>query len=193
MTNRVQTWLDRLNHSTNAMWVLFWASFAETIIVPIPIELVLIPFMIAHRDRLWLTASVVLAGCLAAAIVGYGIGYFLFDTAGAWLIDYFGYDQEMREFRELFQQYGFWAVVALGVIPIPFQTAMLVAGAAQYPIPLFVAAAVLARGIRYYGLALLVRFFGERAERMWKEHKTATAIIATLVVAGAFGFSWWLG
>lgn len=192
MANRVDIWLDRLNRSKSALWVLFWASFAETIIVPIPIELVLIPFMIANLHRLWLTATVVLAGCLAASIAGYGIGYLFFDTAGRWVIDYFGYQGAMQEFRLLFSQYGFWAVVAVGVIPIPFQVAMLAAGAAQYPVPLFVLAAVFARGIRYYGLALLVHLFGEQALALWEAHKTRTAIGATVIIAALMAIAYWL-
>ena len=166
--------------------MLFWASFAETVIVPIPIELVLIPFMIANRHRLWRTATVVTVGCLLASLVGYGVGYFVFDTVGITVIEQFGWSADLERFRALFDQYGFWAIVVVGVIPIPFQIAMLAAGAANYSILLFIMAATIARGIRYFGLAQLVSIFGERAEGYWKQHKTRASLVASAAVLVLF-------
>lgn len=190
-TSRTARWTRRIGRSRHALWALFWASFAETIIVPIPIELVLIPFMIANRHRLWATAAVVTAGCLCAALVGYGFGYLLFDTLGQDVIAAFGWSGQLDEFRSLFDQYGFWAIVAVGVIPIPFQVAMLAAGAAGYSILLFVVAATIARGIRYFGLALLVRTFGARAEQLWRDHKTMVAIGAGAAVLALAAVTLW--
>jgi membrane protein YqaA with SNARE-associated domain len=172
--------------------VLFWASFAETIIVPIPIELVLIPFMITNRHRLWRTAAVVTAGCLLASMVGYGIGYLFFDSAGRAVIEHFGWSAELDHFRSLFDQYGFWAIIAVGVIPIPFQIAMLAAGAAGYSIILFIVAATIARGIRYFGLALLVCLYGRHAEDYWKRHRARASVVATAAVLSLFAGVIWL-
>ena len=186
-TKRVTRWLARLSQSKKALWVLFWASFAETIVVPIPIEVILIPFMATNRHRIWLIAAVVTAGCLAASVVGYGIGYFFFDTLGRAAIDAMGWGAGMDRFRELFAEWGFWAVIAVGIIPIPFQVAMLAAGAAAYPILWFVIAATIARGMRYFGLATLVWAVGDKAEDIWRNHKTSAAIAATLVVVAVLG------
>lgn len=192
-STRVKRWLERLNRSERALALLFTASFLETIIVPIPIELVLIPFMLTNRDRLWRTALVVTLGCLVAAVVGYGVGVFAFETAGRWAVETFGWDAGYTRFRELFADHGFWAIVAIGVIPIPFQVAMLAAGAADYPLPLFVLAATIARSVRYFGLATLVRAAGDRAHELWERNRAA-AIAAVLVVIGLFwGVSQWLG
>jgi membrane protein YqaA with SNARE-associated domain len=179
--SRVKRWTLRVNRSRRAVWVLFWASFAETIIVPIPIELVLIPFMAANRHRLWWTATLVTAGCLLASLVGYSVGYLFFDSVGHDLIAYFGWSDQFEEFSALFDRYGFWAILAIGVIPIPFQVAMLAAGAAGYSILLFVVAAGIARSIRYFGLALLVHLFGDRAEAYWKAHRIKASLAATAI------------
>lgn len=192
ITRRVKRWTERVNRSKHALWLLFWASFAETIIVPIPIELILIPFMITNRHRLWRTAAAVTAGCLAAAIVGYGVGYLFFDTLGREVIAYFGWSDQMDRFRTLFDAHGFWAIVAVGIIPIPFQIAMLAAGMAAYPIVLFVLAATIARGVRYFGLAVLVCFFGERALDFWHRHRTVAAIVATAIVLLVAAGTIWL-
>ncbi|WP_417515884.1 YqaA family protein [Minwuia sp.] len=188
-SSRVRRWTERLRNSRRALWILFVASFAETIIVPIPIELILIPFMVTNRHRLWLTAAMVTAGCLLASLVGYGIGYLFFDTVGQDIVNALGWSSHLEQFRTMFDRYGFWAIVAVGVIPIPFQIAMLAAGAAGYPVLMFVIAATIARGLRYFGLALLVYFFGARAESFWKRHKLSASLAAAVVLLAAFGTS----
>jgi len=190
---RAQRWLERLNRSHHALWLLFVASFLETIIVPIPIETILIPFMLTNRDRLWRTAAVVTAGCLAASALGYGIGYFLFESIGRTVVEQLGWQQSYDSFQQLFSEHGFWAILAIGVIPIPFQIAMLVAGAASYPAWKFAIAATIARGIRYFGLAWLAHAFGDRAERLWQRHKLAAVGAVGAVILGLWGLTQWLG
>lgn len=190
---RVKRWLDRLHRSRKALWLLFVASFLETIVVPIPIELVLIPFMLTNRHRLWRTATVVTAGCLAASVLGYGVGYWLFESVGRWAIESLGWQEGYEQFRALFAAHGFWAILAIGVVPIPFQTAMLAAGAAAYPVHMFVLAATIARGIRYFGLAALVRATGDRAIRLWRRHRLLASVSLLALIAGFFLLSHWLG
>ena len=146
----------RLNASRHRMAYLGVASFLETIIVPIAIELVLVPFMLANPHRIWTIATVTLVGCLVAACVGYALGLLVFDTVGLWVIDVLGLTAAYDGFVEQFARNGFLAIIAIAVVPIPFQVAMLAAGAAGYPFALFLLACVIARGIRYYGLAGLV-------------------------------------
>ena len=184
--SRAERWNARLGSSKRAQFVLFWASVAETLLVPIPIELVMVPFMLANRARIWLTATVVLAGNLAASLVGYAIGYYVFDSFGRSLVDRFGWGDGFADFQQLFADHGFWAIVAVGIVPIPFQVAMLVAGAAKYPILWFVAAAGVARGVRYFGLGLLVYYLGDQAMAFWKRHKVSVTIGATIAVGCLF-------
>ncbi len=190
-------WAQWLARSRYGLWLIGTASFLETIIVPIPIELVLVPYMLANRRQTWTIATVTLVGCLIGAIVGYGAGYFVFETLGRWIIAQFEYGTAVETFRHSFDRYGFWAIVAVGVTPVPFQVAMLVAGAAAFPIPLFVLAAVIARGIRYYGLALLVCLFGHRALELWRRRAWAASIVVVLILAAVFAgirfLPQWLG
>ena len=190
--SRVERWNDRLGKSRSAMWAFFVASIAETLLVPIPIELILIPYMLANRARIFLVATIVLAGNILAAIFGYYVGYFAFNSFGLSLIERMGWAAPFGEFQAMFADYGFWAVVAIGVIPIPFQIAMLVAGAAKYPVLLFVTAALLARGVRYYGLAALVYYLGDQTLAFWQRHKIAATIGAVVVLIALFAVSRYL-
>ena len=190
--SQVEKWSKRLESDSKKADRLFMlASFLETIVVPIPIELVLIPYMIGHRSRIWWTATVVLVGCIAAALFGYAIGLFFMQSAGQWVISTFGWQQDVDTFKTWFSTWGFWAVIAVGIVPVPFQVAMLTAGAAGYPLLLFVLATFLARGVRYYGLALLVFLVGDRALHYWKAHSKTVGISSlVVVVAVAAAFIW---
>ena len=188
---RVQRWMDRLGNSKRALWTLFVASIAETLLVPIPIELILIPYMLANRARIWITAAVVLAGNLVAALFGYALAYFAFSTFAPGLIEQMGWTAAFAEFEAMFARSGFWAVFAVGIIPIPFQIGMLVAGAAKYPFALFLAAAVLSRGLRYFGLGALVYYLGEKTMGFVERHKRSVAIGSLLVGIAVLGWLAW--
>lgn len=191
LTDRGRRWLDRLNQSPHALWLLAVMSFLETIIVPIPIEVVLIPFMLTNRHRIWLIATVVTAACIAASLLGYAIGYLFYQSIGVWFLETFGHQAAYESFTQLFDDYGFVAVFVVGILPIPFQLAMLAAGLTEYPLPLFVLATLIARGLRYYGLAWLVYAFGDRARKLWDRHALLTslgavAILAAIVIGGNY-------
>ena len=166
-------WILRLTRSRRGMAGLFTASVAETTVVPVPMEAVIVPMMLADRRRIWRIAAVTLAGCLAGALVGYAVGYLVFESVGLWLLDRFGWAADFTEFQAVFATHGFWAIVLVGVTPIPFQIAMLAAGFSHYPLVLFLLACALARGVRYFGLALLVTLFGDRLRRWLGRRRAA--------------------
>lgn len=183
-SKRAKRWFDRLNGSKHMMWFLGVLSFLETIIIPVPIEVILIPLMAINRKRLWTIATVTTAGCLLASIVGYGVGMVLYQSLGTWFIETMGMQSAYESFQGFFDQYGFIAILALGILPIPFQVAMITAGLSGYPFLLFVLAAVIARGLRYYGLAWLVHQFGERAQTLWERHAIITSLALAAIVIG---------
>ena len=159
-SKRTKQWFERINGSKNMLWLLGTLSFLETIILPIPLELVLIPLMAVNRQRLWLLATVTTAGCLIASLIGYSIGLLLYQSVGTWFIEFMGMEQSYQSFQAFFDQYGFAAILAIGILPIPFQVAMITAGLSGYPIMLFVLATLIARGLRYFVLAWLVHRVG---------------------------------
>lgn len=156
--------------------------------VPVPIELVIVPWMLMQPRRLWVIATVTLCGCLVGALFGYYVGMFLFESFGQWALSTYGHADAYERFSDFFDAYGFWSIVAVGMVPIPFQAAMLAAGVAGYPVALFLLAAVLARGTRYYGLALLVRTLGPLALPLWRRYRlgvwfgVSVAIVLVVVI-----------
>ena len=157
--------------------------------MPIPLEAVLVPLMQARRDKLWLIALMATVGCIVGALFGYALGYYLFDAVGDWIISTFSNPEQFEIIKQKMQNQGFWFVLTLGIVPIPFQIAMLAAGATKYSLTLFLIAAIIARAIRYFGLAILVYYAGDKAEYMLRKHKVKALIILTVTVLLAWGFS----
>ncbi|TMP44042.1 MULTISPECIES: VTT domain-containing protein [unclassified Pseudoalteromonas] len=164
------------------------ASFLESTIVPIPLEAVLIPLMQARREKLWLIALMATIGCIIGAIFGYALGYYLFDVVGDWVINTFSNPEQFEQVKQKMQAQGFWFVLTLGIVPIPFQIAMLAAGATKYSIFLFLLATVIARSIRYFALAAVVYYAGNQAERIIQKHKTKALVAISVLVL----LLWWL-
>ena len=121
------------------------ASFLESTIVPIPLEAVMVPLMQARRESLWKIAFMATLGCVIGAVFGYALGYYLFDMVGEWLINTFFSQDQFDNVKQQMQNQGFWFVMTLGIAPIPFQVAMLAAGATKFSLPLFLLATVIAR------------------------------------------------
>ncbi|WP_344964911.1 YqaA family protein [Oceanisphaera sediminis] len=194
MTARAElpSWIRRFIGSGYLLPVLFFASLLEAIIVPIPLELVLIPLLLLERDRRWLLAWVALAGCVTGAVLGYWFGALLFDSLGQWLLDTLGAAEEFEHFQQVLAKEGFMAIVVMGVTPVPFQVAMLAAGAAGYSLTGFVLAATLARGVRYFGLALLVQLFGEQAMTLFRRHARPVGFALLALALVGYGVHWWL-
>lgn len=172
----------RMVQSKHMLKGITFASFLESTIVPIPLEAVLVPLMQARREKLWLIAFVATVGCIFGALLGYGIGYYLFDLLGDWVIETFSSQEQFEQVTSQMESQGFWFVLTLGIVPIPFQIAMLAAGATKYSIWLFVLASFIARSLRYFGLALVVYWAGNKAEDLIRKHKTKAMICITVFV-----------
>ncbi|WP_338293185.1 YqaA family protein [Planctobacterium marinum] len=176
--------LLELAHSKVVFPVLTLLSFLESIIIPIPLEAILIPLMHHNRDKIWWLAGCALLGCLLGAVTGYFVGALFYEQWATQLYGLFGSQETFEQVIGEIESQGFIYILAVGVTPIPFQVAMLGAGIAQYPFLLFLLAAIIARGARYFGLALLVYYIGPAAGRVIKRYKYQVAGLFTLALLG---------
>ena len=183
---------DRVDRWSRSKWMLpgmTLASVLESTIVPIPLEAVLIPAMQKARRMLWWLASAAMLGCLIGASLGYLVGLGLMESVGRPFVEYLEQGDALASAEQAMRDNGFWFVMTISLAPVPFQIAMLAAGATGYSFLGFIAATLISRGVRYYGLALLVYLFGDRAERLFREHKVAATLILLAIVGLAWGVS----
>ena len=164
----------------------------DTIILPVAVEVVMLPMMLAHRRRIWLFAAAATAGAVAGAVLCYLVGMLLLESVGRYLIDAAGAAAEFETFRAAFDSHGFWVLIVAGLTPLPLSLVALAAGAAGYPVLLAAAAVGLSRGLRYFGLGLLVTAFGpsvlavlKRPPKAWLVAAAAMAALGVAVYAMA--------
>lgn len=141
---------------------LFTASFLEATILPVPIEMLMIPVMLADRARLWIAAAAVLAGCLAGVAAMYLIGVVAFEAVGEPVIEALGLEARYEDFLGYAEENGVMALLVINVTPIPlFVAALGAAVSGLSPVTVF-AVIALTRAARYFGIALLVWLFGKQ-------------------------------
>ena len=160
MIERMYRWVLGLAGRKDAEWALGVVSFAESSFFPIPPDLMLIPMVIARPDRAWRIATICTVASVLGGILGYFIGAVLYDTVGQWLIGLYGLQHKAEEFHTLYGEYGLWVILIKGLTPIPYKLVTIVSGIAHFNLPVFIAASIVTRGLRFFIVAGLLRHFG---------------------------------
>jgi membrane protein YqaA with SNARE-associated domain len=140
-----------------ALPALAAVSFAESSFLPIPPDALLIPMVLARRERAWLYAAVCTAGSVAGGLLGYAIGYFL-SPFGIWLLAHMGHAGGLKSFQDWYARFGVWVILVKGLTPIPYKLVTIASGLAHFSLPMFVGASLLTRGARFFVEAGLLQY-----------------------------------
>lgn len=151
--------MDLADHP-HALWWLALVSFVESSVFPIPPDLLMIPMILARPSRAWLIAGVALVASVLGGLLGYAIGAFAYDSIGQPILAAMGKGEAMAEFNTRFNDFGFWAVLTAGVTPFPYKVITIMSGWTGMPLGTFVATSILARALRFFVVAGLLRVFG---------------------------------
>ncbi|MEL6647106.1 MAG: hypothetical protein AAFQ05_05270 [Pseudomonadota bacterium] len=176
-----RSWLDRLAHHRTGLAAL---SFAESTVVPVPLETLILPLMVGHPKRALIIALMTWLGCLAGASAFYGLGMVAGDTVVRPILERIDL---AADFDTLTSNLGtdglFWTVLAISFSPAPMQFATLGAGAMGGNFAVFLAAIALSRGARYFGLAILAQVLGPQIEKLGVSKRIMIPVlIATLLL-----------
>lgn len=170
----------------NAVAVLAFISFLESSIFPIPPDLLLIPMVLAARDRAWYLAFVCTAASVVGGFVGYAIGHFLFDSVGSWIIATYGLAAKYEQLKGHFAENGFWYIVAKGMTPIPYKIVTIASGALKFDLAEFGFASVLCRAPRFFLVAGLLWYFGPPIRVFVEKNLVWVTTGALLLVVAGF-------
>ncbi len=160
---RLYAWTLQMAATPKAVWIVNLISFAESSFFPLPPDLMLIPMILADRAKAWWLAFLCTLSSVIGGLVGYAIGYFLFETIGEWIIQTYQLQASFTRFQTDFQAWGFWLIVLKGLTPIPFKLVTIASGVAGLNLSQFVVASIIARSFRFFLLAGLLWFFGDWA------------------------------
>lgn len=186
MIRKLYDWTLRIAAHRHARWGLFGLSFAESSVFPLPPDLVLIPMCIAERQKAFLYAAICTLGSVLGGIFAYAVGYFLYDTIGVRILDFYGYQEQFNRFQGLYNEYGALIVLAGGFTPIPYKLITIASGVAQMNIGAFILFSVIGRASRFFLIAALLWKFGAPIKVFIEKYMGILTIIFFALLIGGF-------
>ncbi len=164
-------------------WLSFF-SFIEAIFFPIPPDLLLIPILIARKDRWIYYASLTTITSILGGIVGYFIGMFLFDMIGEPIIKLYSLEAQVEKVGTLFAENAFLAIFISAFTPIPYKAFTLSAGFFNISFVTFVAASIVGRALRFFMVAFFAQKFGQALGNLiFTYFNIVSLVVAALIVA----------
>jgi membrane protein YqaA with SNARE-associated domain len=153
-------WTLRLGSNRHAVWVLAGVAFVESSVFPIPPDILLIPMVLAVRERAWILAGICTVASVLGGYLGYAIGALLFDVIGQPIIDFYGFQAAFARFTEQYNELGAWIVAFFGITPFPYKVITIASGVTNLDPLVFGVASVASRGLRFFIVAALLWKFG---------------------------------
>ena len=186
MLRRLYDWTMGLAGHRHALVALAVISFAESSVFPIPPDILLIPMILAARERAWVIASVCTLASLAGGAAGYAIGALLFDTVGQPIVEFYGYLDRYQDFQRRYEEWGAWIVAGAGFTPFPYKVITITSGVMNLDFGVFMIASLLSRGARFFLLAALLWKFGPPIRGFIERYLPQLALLFFVLLFGGF-------
>jgi len=166
-------------------------SFAESSFFPIPVDIMLMPMVLANKDKAWRLATITTIMSVVGGMFGYLIGAFFFDVYGDQILNYFHAHETFELIKDKYAAHGILIILLAGFTPIPYKIFTIVSGVLGIAFLPFVLLSLIGRGGRFFLVAGLVRLGGEKLEE--NLHKQVERIgwatlILVVIGGGAYYF-----
>ncbi len=179
-------WILRLaSHRRAGLW-LAGVSFAESSFFPIPPDAMLVPMCLARPERAWRYAAICTIASVLGGLLGYAIGYYLFEAVAQPILAAYGHAEALQSFREWFARWGAAVILIKGLTPIPFKIVTIGAGAAAFDPFLFVVTAAITRAARFFLLAALLLRYGAPIREFIEKRLTLITTVVAIAIIGGF-------
>ena len=153
--DKILVWVSR-DDSDKYLYAL---SFLESIVFPIPPDVMLAPMCAARpHDAVRLGLMTTLFSVIGG-VLGYALGLFALTLVEPWLMGSSLWDDYVRV-QDLFSKWGVWIILIAGFSPLPYKIFTVGAGAFHLFFPAFVIASLLGRGARFLLVAVLLKYLG---------------------------------
>jgi membrane protein YqaA with SNARE-associated domain len=188
LNTRVRDWMLEHADSPHAQIWLSVISFFEASILPLPPSTLMIAMVVLGKRKRWAyLALLTTITSVAGGLFGYLVGFALYDTLGAWIVEQYGLAGRLESVGTLFTNNAFWSIFFVAFTPIPYKVFTISAGFFSINILIFIIASLLGRGLRFFVLSYLAYLFGEHvAQRIFRYFAlviiTAVAVAILLVV-----------
>lgn len=175
-----------LSKENGAIYWLFAIAFIERSFFPIPPDVMLIPMILAAPKKAWSIAGVATMGSVIGAYLGYAIGFYFFQLIAEPLLNFYGYLEKFNSFKDLYNQYGAWIVFGAGITPFPYKIITIASGVVHMNLIVFTIASIIARGMRFFLVAWLLKKYGETMREFIEKNLGWLSILFLLLLIGGF-------
>jgi membrane protein YqaA with SNARE-associated domain len=193
MLRRLFDWTLAKAVHPHAEWWLALFAFVEASFFPIPPHPLLGIMCLAEPRKAIRFAMIATFASVAGGLLGYAIGYFLYESVGVALLSALGMSDGVAEARCLLEKEPLVVIglfAAKGVTPIPFKLLTITAGFLQFPLMWFLVASLVSRAISFMIVGVLFRLFGAPIKAFIDRYLTlVTAGFVVLVVSGFVAFA----
>ena len=145
--------------------ILGAVSFFESFIFPIPTDVMIIPMVIANREKFLKISLIAIIFSVLGAIIGYLIGYIFFNEVGIRIFEIFGFENANIFKEKLASETGLLSGIIIlfiaGFTPLPFKIITISSGFVHFNIFFFIITCLLARGLRFLLVGYLAYKYGE--------------------------------
>ncbi len=171
MFKKLTALTERYARHPHAERWLFACAVAESLIFPIPPEVMLIVMGLARRGRAFRYSLIAAAGSVVGGLIGYALGRFAFDPLVVPVLEFLcAYragacpDIFVPQLRQFFDDEGVWLVGVAALSPaIPYRLAVIAAGMGEMNVAVFIGICFAFRLVRYALVTLLVAHYGRKA------------------------------
>jgi len=119
-------------------------------------------------------------------LLGYGIGYFFYESLGQPILESLGKSDSMAAFNDRFNGVGFWAVLIAGITPFPYKVITIMSGWTAMPLATFIVTSILARSLRFFVVAGLLRVFGAPIRNFIEKYLGWVFALFVVLLIGGF-------
>lgn len=172
--------------SPRAGWWLAAIAFAESSFFPVPPDVLLVPMVLARRERAWHLAAICTLFSVIGGALGYFIGYALFDVLAEPILRAYHYQDAFAAFQATYQKWGLWVILVKGLTPIPYKIVTIASGAARFDFLLFMLASAATRGVRFFLVAGLLRLYGAPIQEFIERRLSLVTSGVLVAIIGGF-------
>ncbi|HSG33611.1 MAG TPA: YqaA family protein [Sphingomonadaceae bacterium] len=185
MLRRLYDWtMAKAAHPQAEYWLALFA-FIEASFFPIPPHPVLGLMCLAEPRKAVRFAVIATLASVAGGLLGYAIGWGLYDTVGTQLLAWLGLTESFPVAACYLREYGAEILIIKGATPIPFKLLTITAGFIGMNVVTFILASIVSRAISFMIVGVLFRLFGRPIKAFIDKYLgLATAGFAIAVVAG---------
>ena len=185
MRRRLYEWTLAKAAHRHAEWWLALFAFVEASFFPVPPHPLLGLMCLAEPNKAIRFAAIATIASVAGGMLGYAIGWGLYDTVGTQVLAWLGLTDSFPQAVCYLNQYGFWLFVAKGATPIPFKLLTITAGFMGMGLGLFLLGSLVSRAISFMIVGVLFRLFGAPIKRFIDKYLGLVTVgFVALVIAG---------